>query len=1126
MKVKSVLFALLGLAFVLPASAAVNPEDTIHAYYYKGVKLMEKQRAPEAEPIFFRYMALCKEHELCDRILYSNALNYVALMASGRGHFDEAIRYTDEAIAIRRSAKDSNRFLLAEVLNNQSINYSHKADYDRSIEYAEEALELYRLAGAERRGFFAIALNNLAAFHFSRGNAGDVDISVRYATEAIKYIKKNTRDYVNAASSLVVYYSQTGEVKKANELSGKILKSGKKIFGENSIDYANILTNMAIRLANVSNFMQAIDVATEAMGIYEAGDIRGLRYGKLLMNMAGYYAHSEKYVQSIELLERAKEIVKEISGETGSDYMHCLSELSSAYYRLGNLEKADHYTALLQRIVGHGEKPENRSPKFAKALSKQAEIYAANGDFSNACKTEQSALDLYCTFSDTVAIANSYNLLSNYLFHAGNLEQAFESCRQSIDLYQRLGDMTTDCARAFNNMSVYHYYRDDVADALDYAKRSVQIYEQKEETENTFYAKILGNEGLYYFRLDSLEQAVDCTSRSLDLLQNILGENHPDNIVTLYNLSNYYYKQGDRQKTQDYFHKALQSQKQLVRQNFSHLTTAAREMYWNTKNYVFKIAPTFAFLLSDNDSTLIDAYDAQLFTKGILLNSEVDFRSLLMTSADATLIGKYNELIKLNKQIEHLYANISEEGEKEIEAIRSQTLDLERDIINGCKEYGDFTSNMSVTVDSVSAALGAEDVAVEFIDLDLEDGNKAYAALYLRKGWKSPKFVNLFTNKQLQEIRYDGKDFFSIFGDIRGVDSIYTDKRVGQLVWGTLMKQWNGVKNVYFAPTALFYQWGIEYLKIDDDRTIADVYSLHRLSSTKLLAQKKREKKKIETASVFGGLDYDLDVETMAQNHSRRSDYSYALLASADEDDRRSVSEANDAAADSLMLRSGASYLPGTLQEATQIGEQLMQADISTDMYLEGEGTEEAFKALSGKGRSLIHIATHGFNFTEHEVKRSRSVAFLSESGSQETDKSMNYSGLLLAGANNILTRAKLPEGVENGILTAKEISVLNFSRLDLVVLSACQTGMGEIREDGVFGLQRGFKKAGAATLLMSLWSVSDRATQAMMTSFYGYLMKGHSRHDAFLMAQEDLRQQGFGRPFYWASFIMLDDIE
>lgn len=1125
MNVKHVWFALLYWAFAASVNAVTLPEDTVHAYYYKGVKLLEKQRAAEAEPVFFRYMDLCKEHNLCDGILYSNALNYVAQMASGRGHFDEAIRYTDEAIAVRRTAKEGNRFQLAEVLNNQSINYSHKADYDRSIQYAEEALDLYRSTNADRRKYFAIVLNNLAAFHFSRGNAGDADISIKYATEAIKYIKKNTRDYVNAASSLIVYYSQVGEVKKANELSGKILKSGKKIFGEAGMDYANILTNMAIRLANVGNFMQAIDVATEAIKIHEAGDVRGLRYGKLLMNMAGYYAHSEKYEQSIALLEQAKEIVKEVGGETGADYMHCLSELSSAYYRLGNLEKADHYTALLQKIVGHGEKTENRNPKFAKALSKQAEIYAANGDFANACKTEQAALNLYCTFSDTMAIANSYNLLSNYLFHVGDLERAFETCRQSIGLYQRQGDMTTDCARAFNNMSVYHYYQDDVSDALDYAKRSIQIYEQKEETGNTFYAKILGNEGLYYFRMDSLEQAVDCTSRSLDLLQKILGENHPDNIVTLYNLSNYYYRQGDRLQTQACFHKALQLQKQLVRQNFSHLTTAAREMYWNTKNYVFKIAPTFAFLLSDNDSTLIDAYDAQLFTKGILLNSEVDFRALLMTSADATLIGKYNELIKLNKQIEHLYANVQEEGGEDIETIRMQTFELERDIIAGCKEYGDFTRNMSVTVDSVSAALGAEDVAVEFIDLDMEDGNKAYAALYLRKGWTSPKFVNLFNYRQLQEIRYGGKDFFSLFGDIGGIDSIYTDPHVGQLVWGALMKQWNGVKNVYFAPTGLFYQWGIEYLKIDNDRTIADVYSLHRLSSTKLLTQK-HEKKKIETASVFGGLDYDLSVEAMAQNRRQKDENNYVLLASAGEDDRRSVSEANDAAADSLMLRSGASYLPGTLREASQIGEQLMQADIPTDMFLEGEGTEEAFKALSGQGRSLIHIATHGFNFTEHEVRKSRSVAFLNEGGSQETDKSMNYSGLLLAGANNVLTRAKLPEGVENGILTAKEISVLNFSGLDLVVLSACQTGMGEIREDGVFGLQRGFKKAGAATLLMSLWSVSDRATQAMMTSFYGYLMEGHSRHDAFLMAQDSLRRQGFSRPFYWASFIMLDDME
>jgi CHAT domain-containing protein len=114
---------------------------------------------------------------------------------------------------------------------------------------------------------------------------------------------------------------------------------------------------------------------------------------------------------------------------------------------------------------------------------------------------------------------------------------------------------------------------------------------------------------------------------------------------------------------------------------------------------------------------------------------------------------------------------------------------------------------------------------------------------------------------------------------------------------------------------------------------------------------------------------------------------------------------------------------------------------------------------------------------------------------------------------------------MENAVLTAREIALMDLRGLELVVLSACQTGRGLLRDDGVFGLQRGFKKAGAHTLLMSLWSVDDQATMMMMTAFYKELANGASRHEAFRAAQHTLREDPrFSRPVYWASFIMLDD--
>ena len=221
-------------------------------------------------------------------------------------------------------------------------------------------------------------------------------------------------------------------------------------------------------------------------------------------------------------------------------------------------------------------------------------------------------------------------------------------------------------------------------------------------------------------------------------------------------------------------------------------------------------------------------------------------------------------------------------------------------------------------------------------------------------------------------------------------------------------------------------------------------------------------------------------------------------------------------------------YLPGTAIEAEKICQTLLMHGVETQKYDGAYGTEEAFKALSGKGVSLLHVATHGFSLSEDAVRSNNvTMSYLEVGGEESTqaDNSLCYSGLLLAGANNAIKGRKMSSGVENGVLTAREIAKLDFRGLDLAVLSACQTGLGELKEDGVFGLQRGFKKAGARTLLMSLWSVSDGATQLMMTQFYSALVSGQTRRQAFRTAQEAVRNTPeYSAPVFWASFVMLDD--
>ena len=134
----------------------------------------------------------------------------------------------------------------------------------------------------------------------------------------------------------------------------------------------------------------------------------------------------------------------------------------------------------------------------------------------------------------------------------------------------------------------------------------------------------------------------------------------------------------------------------------------------------------------------------------------------------------------------------------------------------------------------------------------------------------------------------------------------------------------------------------------------------------------------------------------------------------------------------------------------------------------------------------------------------------------------MQRSGLLLSGGNKAWKGEVVPEGVEDGVLTAAEISELDFNSCNIVVLSACETGLGDITDEGVLGLQRAFKNAGVNTIIMSLWEVDDAATSLMMQSFYTNLLKGKSKRDSFIIAQNEVKKI-YSDPRYWAAFIMLD---
>lgn len=401
----------------------------------------------------------------------------------------------------------------------------------------------------------------------------------------------------------------------------------------------------------------------------------------------------------------------------------------------------------------------------------------------------------------------------------------------------------------------------------------------------------------------------------------------------------------------------------------------------------------------------------------------------------------------------------------------------------------------------VQASLKKNEAAVEFISYVQSNWFTSYHhnyALVIRPGINAPQLVPLAVVNGIQDDA----------GQI-------TLAQKCERYWEPLQQELQGVQTVYFSPHGEIHRLPIEHF-IPQAMGINKAY---RLTSTRELT-KKAKRRTITSPVVMGGLVYQMSQEDWDNAGESLAERNKELLAKRSMPDLQAI---RDQRAGSTL-----SYLPGTKREADAIVDLLRQQKYDP-LYLSGiQGTEDAFKLLDGQGISLLHIGTHGYYYSLNDNPYlGDAIDDLINSGRSTVMReqaALTLSGLFLSGAEDALSGMGQPEGFDDGILTALDIAHMDFSDLDLVVLSACQTGLGSVSFEGVSGLQRGFKIAGANSIIMSMWNVSDKATDVLMRQFYADYVSGKSKIDAFNNAVQKVKEK-FPNPEDWAPFVLLDGV-
>ena len=539
--------------------------------------------------------------------------------------------------------------------------------------------------------------------------------------------------------------------------------------------------------------------------------------------------------------------------------------------------------------------------------------------------------------------------------------------------------------------------------------------------------------------------------------------------------------------------KATSMLKTLMRTQLPYMSLKERESFWNPLSSLFTMMTPFAIKAERRqDAFTASCYDALVMSKSFLLESERSLFDVVKKEGTDDDMKVFMQLTLMKNQIK----GWEKDYEHYADSILSMSQRADRlavRLAERCRSFGNITRFMDIDYAAVKSALKPNEVLLDFTDYVSETVGRKYAAYIINKKDEYPFVKDLFAERQIDSLGITRPDMF--------YNQDYAQD-VLKLLWEPLKANIAEGSTVYYVPSQLLFQVSLESLPLADGSLLGSHYNFVRLSSARELVKAQSPVLAFapHSAVLYGGLQYDLQLTSMVEE-AKKYDLTDLLVKRGD------------------MVRGDSVFceLPGSKQEIMQIEALLKANKWQVTSRIGMEGTEESFLSMHGKAPQLLQIATHGFYYTP---ERAANVDYL-----KGYSDAMMLSGIVLSGGNAAWRGKELPDGVLGGILTANDIARLDLSDTEMVVLSACQSGQGKATSEGLYGLQRAFKKAGVGTMVMALWSVSDKVTTEFMTTFYEQLASKQcqwNKRKAFEKTKSIIREK-YPDPFHWAAFAMLD---
>ncbi|WKN42385.1 CHAT domain-containing protein [Tunicatimonas pelagia] len=1005
---------------------------------------------------------------------YAIALNNVATLYQDEGNYEQAAQYFTRAIEVLGEKKlPSQRAVLhqASVYSNAARNYQDLVRFDTAIFYHQKSLELIKWATGRESPNYVAAISGMAALYHDIGYLVEAEIFFQEAI-SIQERLSETEDniYANLLSNYALVCQAAGNYPKAAEMLEASVKIKEKLLGTDHPEYLVTLSNIGLLYLDEGKYTQARPMLELVAEVQR--EIWGAEHPSMIssyLNLARLEVVTGNYPEAEPLLQQAYELSVDHFGENHPEQAKVQMELAKFYFTLGNFVQAKPLLLASQKILSDSYGASH--PDLATAYQSLAALYEAQ---------------------DSIELAEQY------------YQQAL-----SIDA-NTLGKQHPSYAATLSNLATLYQNNNQYQKALPLLEESLSISQKLLGKDHPYYSTTLLNLGLLYQDLNELDKATEYIEEAVAVRQEVLGELHPDFAYARYSQAVLYHKLGRYKNAEDIFHGVVEDYIGQIQNYFPSLSEQEKGAYYQRVEPVFHAFRDFVIdqvyyraegvTEAQKRRLLIELYNLQLVTKAMLLDASYQLRQAIETQSETETVKKYERWLTVKEQLGQLYTLSRRERNDQraaIQVLESEANQLEKQLSRKSATFATTVESKQVTWQQVQQQLEPTEAAVEIIRV-ARDSSVLYAALVIESTSEAPRLCVFPEGKEMESKNYY---YYQNAIKFRITDELSYDQ-----YWRSIREQLSdSITTVYLAPDGIYHKININSLyRADTKRYVIDEMDLRMLSSTRDLGRAS-DQLSSKSAYLIGSPDFQFRVGY--QNSEALIDLATPSPLTA-----------------SGMLGStpflfGIRDLPGTRTEVEAIRSMLTKQQWTTWTYLGEEAREDIIK--SAKEPRVLHIASHGYFMTDLSESGNANRAY----GTHLQNIAANpllRAGLLLAGAEYSIHNS--PDWkVEDGVLTAYEAMNLRLNGTEMVVLSACETGLGDIRNgEGVYGLQRSFLIAGAQSVLMSLWNVNDNSTAELMTIFYQNWLSGQSKHQALRNAQLAVRKQ-HADPYFWGGFVLVE---